>query len=100
MDTFTTLAEPNRRVILDALREGPRTVSMLVETMGASQPAVSKHLRVLRDAGLVRVRRDGQRRWYEVNAEPLADLDAWLEPFRRLWSRRLDGLARHLDRRT
>jgi DNA-binding transcriptional ArsR family regulator len=99
MDTFATLAEPNRRTILEALRERPCTVNMLVEILGASQPSVSKHLRILREAGLVSVRRDGQRRWYEVDAEPLADLDLWLEPFRELWSDRLDELARHLDRR-
>lgn len=97
MSTFTVLAEPNRRLLLDAMREAPQTVNALVETIGLSQPAVSKHLRILREAGLVNVRPDGQRRWYELNAAPLADLDAWLEPYRQLWSDRLDKLERHLD---
>lgn len=97
MSTFDALAEPNRRRILDALRVAPATVNALVEAIGLSQPAVSKHLRVLREAGLVTVRPDGQRRWYQVNAGPLADLDAWLEPYRELWSDRLDELERHLD---
>ncbi len=97
MSTFAALAEPNRRRLLDALREGPCTVSALVTVIGLSQPAVSKHLRILREAGLVAVRPEGQRRWYEVNAAPLADLDTWLEPYRQLWSERLDQLERHLD---
>lgn len=97
MSTFDALAEPNRRRILDVLRAAPATVNALVEAIGLSQPAVSKHLRVLREAGLVTVRPDGQRRWYQVNARPLADLDAWLEPYRELWSDRLDELERHLD---
>lgn len=100
MSTFTVLAEPNRRLLLDAMREEPQTVNALVDTIGLSQPAVSKHLRILREAGLVSVRPDGQRRWYELNPAPLADLDAWLEPYRQLWSDRLDDLERHLDRTT
>lgn len=99
MSTFTVLAEPNRRLLLDAMREAPQTVGALVDTVGLSQPAVSKHLRILREAGLVNVRPDGQRRWYELNAAPLADLDEWLEPYRQLWSDRLDDLERHLDRK-
>src|SRR5215217_1270168 len=95
--TFATLAEPTRLRILDLLRERPRPVGELVDALGLSQPGVSKHLRVLRDARLVRVRRDAQRRFYEVHAEPLSEIDAWLEPYRRLWADRLDALERHLD---
>jgi DNA-binding transcriptional ArsR family regulator len=78
------LAEPNRRRILDLLRDGERPVGELVEGMRLTQPAVSKHLRVLRDAGLVEVRPDAQRRLYRIRPEPLAELDAWLEPYRTL----------------
>jgi DNA-binding transcriptional ArsR family regulator len=95
--TFEVVAEPTRRRILDLLRERSRPVGELVEQVGTSQPLVSKHLRVLRDAGLVRVRQDAQRRWYELRPEPLAELDAWLAPYRRLWADSLDALERHLD---
>ncbi len=95
--TFVVVAEPSRRRILDLLREGDRSVGDLVERLEMSQPGVSKHLRVLREAGLVEVRADAQRRWYHLRAEPLAELDAWLEPYRRLWSQRLDALEAHLD---
>jgi len=95
--TFEVVAEPTRRRILDLLREGSRPVGELVELFGLSQPLVSKHLRVLRDAGLVRVRQDAQRRWYELRPEPLAELDAWLAPYRRLWAGSLDALEHHLD---
>jgi DNA-binding transcriptional ArsR family regulator len=95
--TFEVLAEPTRRHILDLLREQPRAVGDLVDAVGLSQPGTSKHLRVLRDAGLVDVRKDAQRRVYELRVEPLAELDAWLEPYRRLWAGRLDALERHLD---
>jgi DNA-binding transcriptional ArsR family regulator len=95
--TFDILAEPTRRRILDLLRERPRPVGELVELLGLSQPGVSKHLRVLREAELVEVRRDAQRRFYELRPEPLADVDAWLAPYRRLWAGRLDALERHLD---
>jgi DNA-binding transcriptional ArsR family regulator len=94
---FTVLAEPSRRRILDVLREGDRSVGELVDATALSQPGVSKHLRVLRDAGLVRVRPDAQRRIYGLRPEPLAELDAWLAPYRRLWSRRLDALEHRLD---
>ncbi|MBI2766504.1 MAG: winged helix-turn-helix transcriptional regulator [Chloroflexi bacterium] len=94
--TFEVLAEPARRNLLDALRIRPRPVGELVRLLGLSQPGVSKHLRVLREAGLVRVRQDAQRRWYELRSEPLAEVDAWLEPYRQLWSDRLDALERHL----
>jgi DNA-binding transcriptional ArsR family regulator len=95
--TFGVLAEPTRRRILDLLLERPRSVGQLVERLGISQPGTSKHLRVLREAGLVRVRPDAQRRWYELEPEPLAELDAWLEPYRQLWAGRLDALEQHLD---
>jgi len=95
--TFEVVAEPTRRRILDLLRERSRPVGELVERSGISQPLVSKHLRVLRDAGLVRVRQDAQRRWYELRPEPLLEVDAWLEPYRRLWADSLDALERHLD---
>jgi DNA-binding transcriptional ArsR family regulator len=95
--TFEVLAEPTRRRILDLLLEEPRSVGELVERLGLSQPGTSKHLRVLRDAGLVQVRVDAQRRWYELRPEPLAEMDAWLQPYRQLWMRSLDALERHLD---
>jgi DNA-binding transcriptional ArsR family regulator len=95
--TFDVLAEPSRREILDLLRERERSVGELVQQLAMSQPGVSKHLRVLRDAGLVVVRPDAQRRWYRLRAEPLAEIDEWLGPYRRFWSGRLDALQRHLD---
>jgi DNA-binding transcriptional ArsR family regulator len=95
--TFDVLAEPTRRRILDLLRDRPRPVGELTEQLGLTQPGTSKQLRVLREAGLVRVRQDAQRRWYELRPEPLAEVDAWLAPYRRLWADRLDALERHLD---
>ena len=95
--TFEALAEPNRRRILDLLRTTERPVGDLVAALALSQPAVSKHLRVLRAAGLVEVRVDAQRRIYRIRPEPLRDLDEWLDPYRRLWAARLDALERHLD---
>jgi DNA-binding transcriptional ArsR family regulator len=95
---FEVLAEPRRREILDLLRAGERPVGELVDRLGLTQPGVSKHLRVLREAGLVEVRQDAQRRWYRLCPEPLAEVDAWLAPYRRLWERHLDALERHLDR--
>ena len=92
------LAEPRRREILDLLRAGERPVGELVDRLGLTQPGVSKHLRVLREAGLVEVRQDAQRRWYRLCPEPLAEVDAWLAPYRGLWERHLDALERHLDR--
>jgi DNA-binding transcriptional ArsR family regulator len=94
---FEVLAEPNRRRILDLLRGEARPVGDLVAEPSVSQPAVSKHLRILREAGLVEVRQDAQRRLYRVRAEPLRALDEWLEPYRRMWASRLDDLQRHLD---
>jgi DNA-binding transcriptional ArsR family regulator len=95
--TFEVLAEPTRRRILDLLLERARPVGELVDVLGLSQPGVSKHLRVLRDGGFVAVRPDAQRRIYEVRPAPLAEVDQWLEPYRRLWAGRLDALERHLD---
>jgi len=95
-DVLEVLAEPRRRRILDALRPGEMSVGALVEQLGSSQPLVSKHLRVLRDAGLVEVRVDGQRRLYRLRPEPLIELDAWLEPYRRMWRTSLDRLEAHL----
>jgi DNA-binding transcriptional ArsR family regulator len=95
--TFAVLAEPNRRRILDLLRERERPVGELVAALRVSQPAVSKHLRVLREAGIVAVRVDAQRRLYRVRPEPLREIDAWLNPYRALWDERLDALERHLD---
>lgn len=92
------IAEPTRRRILDAVRGGERSVGELVEKVGMHQPGVSRHLRVLRDAGLVEVRRDAQRRLYRLRPEPLMELDAWLEPYRADWTARLDSLERHLRR--
>ncbi len=94
---FDVIAEPTRRRILDLLRERPRMVGELTHQLGLSQPSTSKHLRVLREAGLVRVRQDAQRRWYELRPEPLRELDAWLEPYRRLWEPHLDLVERRLD---
>ena len=99
MSTFTVLAEPNRRLLLDALLDGAQSVTALVNAIGMSQPVVSKHLRVLRDAGLVNVEPDGQRRLYSINAAPLEELDAWLEPYRQVWSDRLAALESHLDQK-
>jgi DNA-binding transcriptional ArsR family regulator len=95
--SFAALAEPTRREILDLLRDGERPVGDLVDRLAISQPAVSKHLRVLRDAGLVDVRADAQRRLYRVRPQPLAEIDEWLAPYRRLWSRSFDRLERHLE---
>jgi DNA-binding transcriptional ArsR family regulator len=93
---FEVLAEPHRRRILDLLRDRERPVTDLVEALRVSQPAVSKHLRVLRDAGLVEARVDAQRRLYRVRAEPLRQLDDWLAPYRAMWSSHLDALENHL----
>jgi DNA-binding transcriptional ArsR family regulator len=97
VSAFEVLAEPKRREILDLLRQGERPVGELVGRLNLTQPTVSKHLRVLREAGLVQVRQDAQRRMYRLRLEPLVELDAWLEPYRRLWAERLDALERHLD---
>ena len=93
------LAEPRRLAILEQLRDGERPVGELVDCLGLSQPSVSKHLRVLKDTGLVEVRPDAQRRLYRIRPEPLAELDQWLASYRELWTTHLDQLETHLDRR-
>jgi DNA-binding transcriptional ArsR family regulator len=97
---WSALADPHRRAVVELLRERPRAVGELVECLGLSQPGTSKHLRVLRQAGLVTARTDAQRRVYALETRPLAELDAWLEPYRRLWDQRLDALEHHLDRKS
>ena len=94
------IAEPTRRRILDVVRTGERSVNELVDEVGMHQPGVSRHLKVLREAGLVDVRRDAQRRLYRLRAEPLRELDEWLEPYRAELADRLDSLERHLERTT
>jgi DNA-binding transcriptional ArsR family regulator len=94
---FAVLAEPTRRRILDELRASDRSVNELVTALAMSQPAVSKHLKVLRDAGLVSRRTVAQQRIYRLDAGPLRELDDWLAPYRALWARHLDALERHLD---
>lgn len=100
MTIYEALAEPMRRRILDLLRERPRLVGELVDLLGVSQPLVSKHLRVLREVELVRVRQDAQRHWYELRLEPLMEIDDWLASYRRLWEsnfERLDDLLNKLQ---
>ena len=94
---FEVVAEPHRRRILELLRDAERPVGDLVDALALSQPSVSKHLRVLRDAGLVDVRHEAQRRVYRLVPEPLVEIDEWLTPFREGWARRLDALEAHLD---
>jgi DNA-binding transcriptional ArsR family regulator len=100
MSAFQVLAEPNRRRILELLQPGELPVGELVTRLDVSQPAVSKHLRILREAGLVEVRGDAQRRLYSVRPEPLRAVDEWLTPYRRMWAERLDRLERHLNKMT
>ena len=100
MTVFDVVAEPNRRRILDLLSQDERPVGELVGRLELSQPAVSKHLRILRAAGLVEVRGDAQRRLYRVRPEPLRAIDDWLTPYRQMWADRLDDLARHLETMT
>ncbi|WNV84425.1 metalloregulator ArsR/SmtB family transcription factor [Umezawaea sp. Da 62-37] len=95
--TFAVLADPSRREILDLLRTGERPVGDLVDHLTLTQPTVSKHLKVLREAGLVDVRQDAQRRWYRIRPQPLAEIDAWLTPYRRMWEHSLDALEHHLN---
>jgi DNA-binding transcriptional ArsR family regulator len=97
MMVFEVIAEPNRRRILDLLAEGERPVGELVEHVALSQPAVSKHLRTLREAGLVEARGEAQRRLYRVRPQPLQAVDDWLRPYRHMWQDRLDDLERHLQ---
>lgn len=94
---FEVVAEPNRRRILDLLRTRDQSVGELVDALDIAQPTVSKHLKALREAGLVVVRPEAQRRWYGLRPEPLRELDAWLEPYRQAWANRFDALARRLD---
>jgi DNA-binding transcriptional ArsR family regulator len=94
---WAALADPHRRAMLALMLERPRPVNELVAHTGLSQPGTSKHLRVLREAGLVTVRQDAQRRVYALAPGPLAELDVWLAPYRRLWNDSLDALERHLD---
>jgi DNA-binding transcriptional ArsR family regulator len=98
LDVLDVIAEPTRRRILDIVRDSECSVNDLVERVGMHQPGVSRHLKVLRDAGLVDVRRDAQRRMYRLRPEPLMELDTWLEPYRAHWAGRLDALERHLKR--
>ena len=98
-DMFAVLADPTRRQVLDILRDGERAVGELVSKVGISQPGVSKQLRVLHEAGLVKARADGKRRLYRLDARPMQDLDAWLARFRPFWKERLDALENHLDRK-
>jgi DNA-binding transcriptional ArsR family regulator len=97
MSAYAALAEPSRRRILDLLRGGERSVNDLVSRLDLSQPSVSKHLKVLREAGLVGVRPEGKLRWYGLRAEPLAEVADWLEPYRAHWTARFDALERHLE---
>ena len=96
--TFEIIAEPNRRAILGLLASSEMSVGEIERKLGLTQPAVSKHLRVLRDAGIVQAQIDAQRRLYRLNPEPLKEVDAWLDQFRRFWSMHVDALERHLDR--
>ena|SRR5260370_39070591 len=95
--TFAIIAEPNRRAILSLLATSEQSVGEIEERLRLSQPSVSKHLRLLRDAGFVVSRVDAQRRLYRIRPEPLMEVDAWLAPFRRFWSVHVDALERHLD---
>ena len=97
MDAFTVLAEPSRRQILHHLRRRERSVSDLVSALSMTQPAVSKHLKVLREAGFVSVRMAAQQRIYRIEPEPFQAIEKWLAPYRRLWTDSLDALERHLD---
>ena len=100
MNVYQALADPHRRRIIELVADAERSAGDIVEALTISQPGVSKHLRVLREAGLLTVRKDAQRRLYRLRAEDLAELDAWLEPFRRLWTGRVDALVDHLMRET
>jgi DNA-binding transcriptional ArsR family regulator len=97
MTAYQAVADPSRRAILDLLRSGERSVNELVGRLRLSQPGVSKHLKVLREVGLVDVRPDGKRRLYILRAQPLVEVGEWLEPYRTHWAERLDALERHLE---
>ena len=96
--TFQILAEPHRRAILGLLAASEQSVGDIERRLGLPQPMVSKHLRVLREAGFVEAKVDAQRRLYRLKPEPFQEIDAWLQPFRRLWSAHVDALEAHLDR--
>ena len=98
MSTFSAIADPVRRDILALLRQGEQPAGTLVDRLALPQPNVSKHLKALRQAGLVRIRIDGPRRLYSLDPAPLAELDAWLAPYRQFWSQKLDALGDHLNR--
>ena len=98
MEALAAVADPTRRQILDLLVDAEVTAGELAAAFPVSRPAVSRHLRVLREAGLVRVRSDGRRRLYALDPGPLRELDAWLDPYRRLWSQRLDALDTEIRR--
>ncbi|MFI5015552.1 MAG: ArsR/SmtB family transcription factor [Hyphomicrobiales bacterium] len=98
MSIFEALADPTRRNILAILRLGEQPAGAMVEALALPQPSVSKHLKVLREAGLVRARIDGPRRLYSLDPAPLAELDAWLSPYRAFWADKLDALGDHLNR--
>jgi DNA-binding transcriptional ArsR family regulator len=100
VSTHDALADDTRRHILDLLRDGERTAGEVAAVFPISRPAVSRHLRVLRESGLARVRIDGRRRVYTLRAEPLAELDSWLMPYRRFWAQRLDALDTEVRRGT
>ena len=95
---FEIIAEPNRRAILSLLASSQQSVGEIERQLGMPQPTVSKHLRVLREAGFVEATVDAQRRLYRLRPEPLQEIDAWLAQFRRFWSAHIDALERHLDR--
>jgi len=97
--SWQALSDAHRRAVLELLLERPRPVGELVEQLGLSQPGTSKHLKVLREAGLVQVRQDANRRVYALDPGPIRELDVWLAPYRRLWNESLDELGRHLDRK-
>ncbi|SCE98620.1 transcriptional regulator, ArsR family [Micromonospora purpureochromogenes] len=98
VDAFAVLAEPTRRRILDALRRSECSVGELVDVLGMSQPAVSKHLKVLREAGFVSCRTAAQQRIYRIDVRPFRAVDGWLAPYREMWTAHLDALERHLDK--
>lgn len=98
MEIFMAIADPVRRDILALLRQGEQAAGTLVDTLELPQPNVSKHLKALREAGLVNIRVDGPRRLYSLDPKPLAELDAWLAPYREFWAGKLDALGDHLDR--
>ncbi len=98
METFTAIADPTRRDILALLRQGEQPAGALVEALALPQPNVSKHLKVLKAAGLVRIRIEGPKRFYSLDPAPLAQVDEWLTPYRAFWSQKLDALGDHLSR--